>query len=82
VFFGGTLGSIPQLPPAKVFWKQLSLLGSTMGTEQDFEDMLRLVTEKSIVPVVDEVFPLADGEAALRRLDAGAQFGKVVLKIA
>ena len=82
VFYGGTLGAIPQLPPGKVFWKQLSLLGSTMGSEQDFEDMLQLVTEKGIVPVVDEVFPLAEGEAALRRLDAGAQFGKVVLKIA
>ena len=81
VFYGGTLGAIPQLPPAKVFWKQLSLLGSTMGTEQDFEAMLQLVTEKSIVPVVDEVFPLAAGEAALRRLETGAQFGKVVLKI-
>ncbi|MBF9239699.1 zinc-binding dehydrogenase [Hymenobacter sp. BT683] len=81
VFYGGTLGAIPQLPPAKVFWKQLSILGSTMGTEQDFAAMLQLVTEKEIVPVVDEVFPLAEGEAALRRLEAGAQFGKVVLKI-
>ena len=82
VFFGGTLGNIPDLPPAKVFWKQLTILGSTMGTEQDFDDMLALVTERKIVPVVDEVFPLAEGEAALRRLEAGAQFGKVVLKIA
>ncbi len=82
VFFGGTLGNIPDLPPAKVFWKQLSILGSTMGTPQDFDDLLALVTEKGIVPVVDEVFPLAEGEAALRRLEAGAQFGKVVLKIA
>ena len=82
VFFGGTLGNIPDVPPAKVFWKQLSILGSTMGTPQDFDDLLALVTEKGIVPVVDEVFPLAEGEAALRRLEAGAQFGKVVLKIA
>jgi zinc-binding alcohol dehydrogenase/oxidoreductase len=82
VFFGGTLGNITDIPPAKVFWKQLSLLGSTMGTEQDFEAMLALVTEKKIVPVVDEVFTLANGEAALRHLDAGAQFGKVVLEIA
>ncbi|MDB5233529.1 MAG: alcohol dehydrogenase [Hymenobacter sp.] len=81
VFYGGTLGNIPDLPPAKVFWKQLSILGSTMGTEQDFADMLALVSEKGIVPVVDEVFPLAEGEAALRRLETGAQFGKVVLKI-
>ena len=81
VFYGGTLGAIPQLPPGKVFWKQLSLLGSSMGSAQDFEDMLALVTEKQIVPVVDEIFPLADGEAALRRLESGAQFGKIVLKI-
>jgi NADPH:quinone reductase-like Zn-dependent oxidoreductase len=82
VFYGGTLGNIPDLPPAKVFWKQLSILGSTMGSLQDFADMLALVTEQQLVPVVDEVFPLAEGEAALRRLEAGAQFGKVVLKIA
>ncbi|MBO2010785.1 zinc-binding dehydrogenase [Hymenobacter negativus] len=81
VFYGGTLGNIPDLPPAKVFWKQLSILGSTMGSLQDFADMLALVTEKQLVPVIDEVFPLAAGEAALRRLETGAQFGKVVLKI-
>ncbi|MDO7854317.1 zinc-binding dehydrogenase [Hymenobacter convexus] len=81
VFYGGTLGNIPDLPPAKVFWKQLSILGSTMGSPQDFDAMLALVTEKQLVPVVDEVFPLAAGEAALRRMDAGAQFGKIVLKI-
>ncbi len=81
VCYGATLGAIPQLPPAKVFWKQLSILGSTMGSGQDFEEMLQLVTEKGIVPVVDEVFPLAQGEAALRRLETGAQFGKVVLRI-
>ena len=82
VFYGGTLGAIPQVPPAKVFWKQLSLLGSTMGTEQDFDEMLALVAEHQIVPVVDEIFPLAEAETALRRLEAGQQFGKVVLQIA
>ncbi|MBJ6111477.1 zinc-binding dehydrogenase [Hymenobacter sp. BT523] len=81
VFYGGTLGAIPDLPPAKIFWKQLSVLGSTMGSPQDFDDMLALVTEKQLVPVVDEVFPLAEGEAALRRMDAGAQFGKIVLQM-
>lgn len=80
-FFGGTLGNIANLVPGKVFWKQLSILGSTMGTEQDFADMLTLVEEAQLVPVVDQVFPLAEGEAALRRLDDGQQFGKIVLKI-
>jgi NADPH:quinone reductase-like Zn-dependent oxidoreductase len=81
VFYGGTLGAIPQLPPARVFWKQLSILGSTMGSEQDFDELLALVTAHKIVPVVDEVFPLAETEAALRRLEQGQQFGKIVLRI-
>lgn len=81
VFYGGTLGVIPQIPPAKVFWKQLTILGSTMGTEQDFADMVSLVEEKQLVPIVDQVFPIAEGEAAIRHLAEGAQFGKVVLKV-
>ncbi|QKG51566.1 zinc-binding dehydrogenase [Hymenobacter sp. BRD67] len=79
VFYGATLGNIPQLPPAKVFWKQLSILGSSMGSEQDFDAMLALVNEQQLVPIVDKVFPLAEGEAALRYLEAGQQLGKVVL---
>ncbi|WP_303310664.1 zinc-binding dehydrogenase [Hymenobacter sp. BT730] len=81
VFYGGTLGTIPQVPPAKIFWKQLSILGSTMGTEQDFAELLALVTEHQLHPVVDEVLPLAEGEAAMRRMDNGQQFGKIVLQI-
>ncbi len=79
VFYGATLGNVPQLPAAKVFWKQLSILGSSMGSLQDFDDMLALVNEHQLVPVVDKVFPLAEGEAALRYLEAGQQLGKVVL---
>ena len=82
VFYGGTLGNIPQVPPAKVFWKQLSILGSSMGSYQDFDDMLAFVNQHQLVPVVDKVFPLAEGEAALRYLEAGQQLGKVVLDIA
>ena len=53
-----------------------------MGSEQDFDDLLALVTDQKIVPVVDKIFPLAEAEAALRRLEAGQQFGKIVLQIA
>jgi NADPH:quinone reductase-like Zn-dependent oxidoreductase len=52
-----------------------------MGTEQDFADMVRLVEEKQLVPVVDKVFPIAEGDAAIQYLADGAQFGKVVLTI-
>ena len=81
VFYGATQGDIPQVAARKIFWKQLSVLGSTMGTEQDFASMVRLIEEKQIVPIVDKVFPLEQGEAAMRRMDDGQQFGKLVLRI-
>ncbi|WP_400194098.1 zinc-binding dehydrogenase [Hymenobacter sp. B81] len=80
VFYGGTVGTM-QVPPARVFWKQLSLLGSTMGTTDDFTAMLALVDRARVLPVVDSVVPLAEGEAAMRRLESGQQFGKLVLSI-
>ncbi|HND88489.1 MAG TPA: zinc-binding dehydrogenase [Saprospiraceae bacterium] len=79
--YGGTAGRISGLSPQIVFWKQLSILGSSMGDAADFEQMLDFVGRHAIRPVVDAVFPLAEGNAALRRLDEGAQFGKVVLRI-
>ncbi|WP_426492786.1 zinc-binding dehydrogenase [Hymenobacter sp. 102] len=81
VFYGATHGDIPELAARKVFWKQLSLLGSTMGTPQDFAGMVALFEQHHIQPVIDEIFPLADGEQALRRMADGLQFGKLVLKI-
>ena len=79
VFYGATLGSVPQFASAKVFWKQLSILGSSMGSEQDFDHMLAFVNKHQLVPIVDKTFPLAEGEAALRYLETGQQLGKVVL---
>ena len=81
VFYGATQGDVPGLAARKVFWKQLSILGSTMGTEQDFTSLLALVNEKKLVSHLDEVLPWHEGEAALRRMDDGAQFGKIVLQI-
>jgi len=81
VFYGATQGNIPQVTARKIFWKQLSVLGSTMGTEQDFASMINFVAEKQIVPVIDEIFPFAEGEAAMRRMANGEQFGKLVLHI-
>ncbi|MFN4253766.1 MAG: zinc-binding dehydrogenase [Saprospiraceae bacterium] len=77
--YGGTLGKISGLSPQIVFWKQISILGSTMGTAQDFRKMLAFVGKHQIVPVVDSVFALTDGNQALTKMDAGEQFGKIVL---
>lgn len=77
--YGGSLGKVNGLSPQILFWKQISILGSTMGTPEEFARMLDFVSQHRIVPVVDAVFPLADGNAALRRLAEGEQFGKIVL---
>ncbi|MBC8044638.1 MAG: zinc-binding dehydrogenase, partial [Rhizobacter sp.] len=65
----------------KIFWKQLSLFGSTMGSPKDFSEMLAFVGAKKIKPIVDKVFPLAEAEPAVRYMDAALQFGKIVLDI-
>ncbi len=79
--YGGTLGKIDGLSPQILFWKQISILGSTMGTTAEFQAMLAMVEKHRIVPVVDSVFKLEDGNKALKRLEDSQQFGKVVLKI-
>lgn len=79
--YGGTLGKINGLSMQIVFWKQLSILGSTMGSPQEFQAMLTFVAQHKIVPVVDSVFPLSEGAKAFERMEKGVQFGKVVLHI-
>jgi D-arabinose 1-dehydrogenase-like Zn-dependent alcohol dehydrogenase len=80
-FYGGTLGKVNGLSLQPLFWKQISLLGSTMGSPREFSTMLAFVQKHEIVPVVDSVFPLSEGEKAFQRMGNGTQFGKIVLKI-
>ena len=80
VFYGATsLGNIQGIKPAIVFWKQISIIGSTMGNPKEFAEMLIFVEKHKIRPVVDEVFALGDANAAMRKMDEGKQFGKLVL---
>ncbi len=79
VIFGGTAGNIPELNGRKIFWKQLQIIGTTMGTNEEFKAMIDFVNQHQIVPVVDEVFPLADAEKAIRKMTHSSQFGKIVL---
>jgi NADPH:quinone reductase-like Zn-dependent oxidoreductase len=78
---GATTGPNPKAALHRVWWKQLTILGSTMGTKADFEGAYDLVASGRARPVVDSVFPLADARAAHERLESGEQFGKVVLSI-
>ncbi|MCK6693213.1 MAG: zinc-binding dehydrogenase [Thermoanaerobaculia bacterium] len=79
--FGGSLGKINGLSPQILYWKQISILGSTMGTHAEFRKMLAFVTRHKIVPVVDTVFSLPEGNDALKRMGESSQFGKIVLRI-
>lgn len=79
--YGGTLGKINGLSPQLIFWKQMSIHGSTMGSSKEFGQMLQFVAKHEIVPVVDSVFDLADGNDALALMNFGGQFGKIVLRV-
>jgi NADPH:quinone reductase-like Zn-dependent oxidoreductase len=81
VTYGATTGPVPQLEVRRVFWKQLSFLGSTMGTPKEFAAMLELFGTGTARPVVDVTFPLADAGAAHKRMEEAAQFGKIVLRV-
>jgi len=78
---GATSGPNPKAALHRVWWKQLTILGSTMGTKADFEAVYELVTSGKAKPIVDSVFPLADARAAHERMESGEQFGKIVLSI-
>jgi NADPH:quinone reductase-like Zn-dependent oxidoreductase len=78
---GATSGPNPPAALHRVWWKQLTILGSTMGTKADFEGAYALIAEGRARPVVDEVVPLSEIRAAHARLEAGEQLGKIVLSI-
>jgi NADPH:quinone reductase-like Zn-dependent oxidoreductase len=78
---GATSGPNPPAALHRVWWKQLTILGSTMGTKTDFEGAYELIASGRARPVVDEVVPLAEIRRAHERLEAGEQLGKIVLSI-
>ena len=78
---GATSGPNPPAQLQRIWWKQLAIFGSTMGSREDFEAVYDLVASGDVAPVVDAVFPLADAAAAHERLEAGEQLGKVILRI-
>jgi NADPH:quinone reductase-like Zn-dependent oxidoreductase len=78
---GATAGPRPQTDLQRIFWNQLSVFGSTMGNRREFAEMLNFVRKRGVKPVIDQVFPLAEGAQAFARMEEGKQFGKIVLKV-
>ena len=80
VTYGSTIGAAHDVEIRRIFWKQLSVLGTTMGSPADFAAMVK-VYEGGLRPVIDKVFPLEQAADAHIRMEAGDQFGKIVLRI-
>ena len=79
VFYGATRGNPSQLEARKLFWNQLQLIGTTMGSDANFLQMLQLVKKHQLKPILDQVFPLEQAVEAFDRMKEGRQFGKIVL---
>lgn len=82
VHCGVTTGAAVEVNISAIYWKQLSILGSTMASHEDVRRLLAAVSASGLRPVVDQVFPLAEARAAQGRMEAGGQYGKIVLKVA
>ncbi len=80
-FYGATRGDSPSLPMRKIFWRQISLLGTTIGSPSDWEAMVSFVNRHKLRPVVSAVFPLERAAEAFNLMERSAQFGKIVVKI-
>lgn len=81
ITYGATTGPASQFEIRRVFWKQLNVLGSTMGNAKEFQAVLDLYGRQHFNPVLDKIFCLSDAAAAHRRMEAREQFGKIVLRI-
>jgi zinc-binding alcohol dehydrogenase/oxidoreductase len=81
VNFGRTAGNITEIVTRQLYWKQLSIMGTTMGTRDEFLTMLDFLESRNIKPVIDKTFKLDQFHDALKRMEEGNQFGKIVLEI-
>lgn len=81
VNFGRTAGNITDISTRLLYWKQLSIHGSTMGTRDEFLSMIDFLESRKLKPVMDKTYPLTDIAQAFQRMEQGEHFGKIVLNI-
>jgi len=79
VIVGNTSGPQTEIDIRFIFGKQISLIGSTMGTHQDFKDVIAMLWTGNLKPVIDQVMPLSEGRKAYEIMQQGGQLGKIVL---
>jgi NADPH:quinone reductase-like Zn-dependent oxidoreductase len=81
VTFGRTTGNLAETDIKLIFWNQLRIIGSTMANRKEFSEVMQLIFQGKLNPVIDTVFPLEQAQSAYQRLHDGEQFGKIVIKI-
>jgi NADPH:quinone reductase-like Zn-dependent oxidoreductase len=79
VIVGNTSGAKAEIDIRRIFGKQISLIGSTMGTPQDFRDITGMLWSGKIRTVIDEVIPLSEGRRGFELMERSEMFGKIVL---
>jgi len=79
--FGRTAGNIQNLSPSIIFWKQISIHGTTMGNNEEFKKMMDLISSKKIHPVIDSIYSTQEINLAFDKMDKGEQFGKIVINM-
>lgn len=82
VTFGASAGDSVDFNLREFFYGQYTLLGSTMASTEEFNEMLQFVNQHKIKPVIDKVYPIEETKKAMQRIDEAEQFGKIAIKIA
>jgi len=80
VCYGATFGNANDLSMHKIYWKQLKLLGTTMGSPKDFSEMLNYMENKKLKPVIDSEYCLSNIIPAFQKMNDGHQFGKIIFR--
>ena len=78
---GGTSGPLVTTDVRKLFWYQWTIMGSTMGNDEEFRAITHLARAGRLWPEVDRSFPLSEAPEAFRRLAEGGQLGKVIIEV-
>ncbi|HEY5826365.1 MAG TPA: zinc-binding dehydrogenase [Cyclobacteriaceae bacterium] len=81
VNFGRTAGNIDGIVTKQLYWKQISIFGTTMGTRDEFLSMIDFIESRNLKPIIDKTYPFDQVKEGFTRMEQGGQFGKIVLQI-
>jgi len=81
VMYGASSGDDLTVPIRSIFFPQVSLVGTSMGSHEEFVQMLQWVEDHNIHPVIDSVYPIQDTAKAFERMEKGEQFGNLAIRI-